>query len=66
MAQRRLRIRSGAFHVGLNDWYAVRHSAAAIVLKVRHGVVQEIGIADNRMIRGYKATFRFFNSFRHA
>jgi hypothetical protein len=37
------------------------------VLKVRNGVIQEIGIADKRMIRGgRKGALRFFEGFRLA
>ena len=35
------------FHIGHNYWYVVRKSSYTVVLKVRHGVVEEVGIADN-------------------
>jgi hypothetical protein len=65
---RKLRIKPAAFFaVGLNDWYLVPGKAAYGVLKVRNGVIQEIGIADKRMIRGgRKGALRFFEGFRLA
>jgi hypothetical protein len=33
------------------------------VLKVRNGVVQEVGVADKRLLSGRKAQQRFLNSF---
>ena len=52
------------FAVGLNDWYVVPGRAADGILKVRHGVIEEIGIADKRLLTSHKADFRFFTSFR--
>jgi hypothetical protein len=34
------------FRIGRNVWYLARHGAISYVLKVRHGQVQEIGIAS--------------------
>ena len=34
------------FHIGLNDWYLVPDGSSTGVLKVRHGVIEEVGIAD--------------------
>jgi hypothetical protein len=39
------------FRVGLNQWYLARAGASTAVLKVRAGVVQEIGIADAALTR---------------
>lgn len=36
-------------HIGLNDWYLARKATSTAVLKVRRGVVEEIGIADNAL-----------------
>jgi hypothetical protein len=36
----------GPVRVGLNDWYFAPHGASTLVFKVRHGVIQEIGIAQ--------------------
>jgi hypothetical protein len=64
-AARRVLKLSRPFHVGLNDWYLAAHGAAADgVLKVRHGMVEEVGIADKRFLHGRRAEFRFLNSFR--
>jgi hypothetical protein len=52
--------------VGLNNWYVVPGSTADGVLKVRHGVIQEIGVADKGLLAGRKAWLRFFTSFRRA
>ena len=54
---------SHAFHVGLNLWYLApgRHSTA--VLKVRHGIVEEIGIGDKALLHGRKAELAFLRSF---
>jgi hypothetical protein len=54
------------FAVGLNDWYVVPGRNADGVLKVRNGVIQEIGIADKRLLDTRKARPRFFTSFRLA
>ena len=35
--------------IGLNDWYLAANGRSIGVLKVRHGVIQEIGIADKRL-----------------
>jgi hypothetical protein len=37
------------FHIGHNDWYLARKGSFTAVLKVRHGEVQEIGIANNAL-----------------
>jgi hypothetical protein len=67
MVSRRLHIQPARFYaVGLNDWYLVPGRSADGVLKVRNGVIQEIGIADKRVLRGRGAALRFFESFRRA
>jgi hypothetical protein len=35
--------------VGQNDWYLTAHGASTIVLKARHGIVQEVGIATRAL-----------------
>ncbi len=61
---RRLHIRGHRYYaVGLNDWYLVPGRHAYGVLKVRYGVIQEIGIADKRVIHGRGGAMRFFTSF---
>jgi len=37
------------FHIGLNCWYLARKTTYTAVLKVRGGVVEELGIADNAL-----------------
>ncbi|MFZ0040664.1 MAG: prolyl oligopeptidase family serine peptidase [Solirubrobacteraceae bacterium] len=51
------------FYVGRNQWYLTPNGSSRGVLKVRHGVIDEIGIADSRLTRGRKASRRFFTSF---
>jgi hypothetical protein len=61
---RRLHIdRTAYYSVGLNEWFLVPGRRALGVLKVRNGVIVEIGIADKRLIRGRKSALRFFLSF---
>ena len=52
-----------AFHVGLNYWYLVPNGSSTGVLKVRHGVIEEVGIADKRLTRGRAAGRRFLRTF---
>jgi uncharacterized repeat protein (TIGR01451 family) len=52
------------FVIGLNDWYVGPAGAEDIVLKVRHGVVQEIGLADRRLTGTRVADKRLLSSFR--
>ncbi len=59
---RRLAVGRG-FHIGLNWWYLVPNAASRGVLKVRHGIIQEIGIADARLTRTRSAQQRFLASF---
>ena len=41
----RLRVDKG-FHIGLNWWYLTPDGSSRGVLKVRHGVIEAIGVAD--------------------
>ena len=51
------------FDVGLNTWYVIRGAAANGVFKVRHGQVQEIGLAT-KAVTATRALGRvFFRSF---
>jgi hypothetical protein len=61
-ARRRLHLRTG-FVVGLNTWYLINGRAANGVLKVRHGEVQEVGIASRALTADLALTRRFFRSF---
>jgi hypothetical protein len=47
------------FHVGLNSWYLAPGSASTGVLKVRKGIVQEIGIAAKALTLGRHAQLMF-------
>jgi hypothetical protein len=61
---RRLRAGRG-FHVGRNTWYLVPSGSRLSrgVLKVQHGEIAEVGIADPRFVRGRLAGRIFFRSF---
>ena len=52
-----------AFHIGLNDWYTAPNGSSIAVLKVRLGIVQEIGIADKQLARSRKAQGTLMSSF---
>jgi hypothetical protein len=47
-----------------NDWYLAPASAATAVLKVRHGVIEEIGIGVKQLTQGRKAQRTFLTSFQ--
>ncbi len=51
------------FHVGLNWWYLFAAGQSRGVLKVRHGTVEEVGIADKVLTVGRRASWRFLTSF---
>jgi hypothetical protein len=53
----------GPFHVGKNDWYLAPNGSSVGVMKVRHGVIEEIGIGDKQLTRGRKAQRAFLTSF---
>jgi hypothetical protein len=58
------RLNSGrGSRVGRNTWYLVALGRGRGVLKVQNGVVEEIGIADPRLVRTRAAARRFFTSF---
>jgi hypothetical protein len=59
--KRRLHL-SKPFKVGLNTWYLVPGSLATGMLKVRHGTILEVGIADKPLTAGRTAAVRFLNS----
>jgi hypothetical protein len=60
--RRRLKL-SEPFRVGRNDWYVLRGTAAAGVLRVRRGVIEEIGIANRRLTSTRPAARRFLAGF---
>jgi ABC-2 type transport system ATP-binding protein len=60
-ARRRLRLGHG-FQIGLNRWYLTTADRAQGVLKVRHGQVKEVGIA-NPALTGRRLAAKFLGSF---
>lgn len=58
------RLRAGApFHIGVNFWYLAPSGSSTAVLKVRHGIVEEIGIAEKALTPNRRARYRFMKSF---
>jgi hypothetical protein len=55
--------RGNYFKVGANYWYLAPNGADTAVLKLRGGVVQEIGIGDKALTQGLKAQKIFMTSF---
>ena len=51
------------FHVGHNDWYFVHDGPSTGVLKVRGGVIQEVGLASLGLTKTTKQQRVFINSF---
>jgi len=51
------------FHIGLNWWYLVPNGPSRGVLIVRHGKIEEIGIADKQLTTNRLAVRRFLTSF---
>lgn len=51
------------FHVGRNFWYFVHGSGTVGVLKVRRGVIQEIGLASKALTRTRAQQHAFIRSF---
>jgi hypothetical protein len=52
------------FHMGINWWYFVAHGSWTAVLKLRHGIVAEVGIADGRLTKSRKAQLAFIHRSR--
>jgi hypothetical protein len=50
-------------HIGLNWWYLAANGPSRGVLKVRHGVIEEIGIASKQLTNNPRAAWRFLTSF---
>jgi hypothetical protein len=60
LAKVRRRLHVGrAYHVGKNLWYITPNGPSHGVLKVRRGVIQEIGIASKRFTGSVAARRRF-------
>ncbi len=51
------------FYVGRNTWYLAPDGSSTAVLKVRHGIVEEIGIGDKQFTRTRKEDRVFLRSF---
>jgi hypothetical protein len=51
------------YTVGRNSWYLVPNGSSHGVLKVRHGVIQEIGITDKRLTGSVRADRKFLRTF---
>ncbi len=64
LATARKRLGKGnLFHVGLNYWDLIKQGSWTAVLKVRHGIVQEIGTADPRLTKTKRTQRTFIKSF---
>ncbi len=64
LSRARRRLALGApFHVGRNTWYLIRGRRSRGVLKVQHGRVREVGIADSGVSGGRLEAGRFLRSF---
>jgi Secretory lipase len=61
-ARKNLKLRK-PFDLGRNDWYLAPNGQSTAVLKVRHGIIEEIGIGDKRLTRSRKADLAFLASF---
>lgn len=62
LASRRLRL-GRPFHVGLNVWYFGQSGAGRTLLKVRHGTIQEIGVAAAGLAQTRRMQATFLRSF---
>jgi hypothetical protein len=64
LAAARKTLRTGLpFHVGLNYWYFAPNGSSMALLKVRHGVVEEIGIVNKSLARSHRAKSILVTSF---
>ena len=54
---------SDYFRLGLNYWYLAPIKGATAVLKVRHGIVEEVGIADKQLTGSHRANRILMSSF---
>ncbi|MDQ6820391.1 MAG: hypothetical protein M3076_08670 [Actinomycetota bacterium] len=52
------------FHIGINWWYFVQHGSWTAVLKLHHGIVAEVGIADRRLTNSRRAQLAFIRRSR--
>ena len=56
---RRLRVSRGV-KMGPNSWYLAPGGSSRGVLKVRHGIIEEVGIADKRLTAGNRTALMSF------
>lgn len=61
-AARRLRV-GKPLHLGRDSWYVVPGKTSNGLLKVRAGIIQEVGIVSKRVTRGRAAQLRLLRSF---
>ncbi len=52
------------FHIGINWWYFAPHGSWTAVLKLHHGIVAEVGIADGRLTTNRKTQLAFIRRSR--
>ncbi len=52
------------FVIGLNDWYLAPNGGVTAIFKARHGVIEEIGIADAALTKTRAAQRLFLTSFQ--
>jgi hypothetical protein len=55
---------SRRIRIGLNDWYVTSNRSSHGVLKVRHGVIQEVGLASIGLTRNFAAAQQFLRNLR--
>jgi hypothetical protein len=55
--------KGNVFHVGLNYWDLIKQGSWTAVLKVRHGIVEEVGTADARLTKTQRTQRIFIKSF---
>ena len=61
-ARRQLKL-TRSFRIGQNYWYLAANGSSTAVLKVRHGIVEEIGIGDKKITQSDRADLIFLKSF---
>ena len=54
---------TGPIKLGANDWYLAPQRRSTIILKVRGGLIEEVGIGDRALTVGAKAQRTFLASF---
>jgi len=54
---------AAVMRVGVNDWYLAANGSSTAVIKVRDGIVDEIGIATKMVTQGRTAQRKFITSF---